>query len=402
MRVLGLFFALLACHTPPVEPTVSDAPFWWGVATSPYQVEDPGDGDFTTDWDQYYDRGHLPDARGQGVGSWSKMARDRDALVALGVSHYRFGIEWARVEPKPGQIQADVLAQYADHARALKEAGIEPVVCLWHFTFPDWATDLDTPDQNGWLHPQTQERWAAYVTAVADALGPHVKIWAPQNEPNAQAMAGYFMGMWPPGVKGDLGAVAAQTAAAATRFIEAADILRARDDDAQILTIQNIIAFQGQTWDALGVFTRIGDQYNYAHLDAVHQDADLIGFNYYYRRGASPFPSYEEMWPRGIRWAIETLQTRYEKPIVITENGLGTDNDAMRQAYLRAHIYQVQAAREAGWDVRGYFAWSLVDNYEWALGWDVKYGLYAHVNGQLQPKESAHLFRKIIRGEEAL
>ena len=232
------------------------------------------------------------------------MARDRKALSELGVSHYRFGIEWARVEPEPGQLNLDVLAQYAARAEALKAVGIEPIVCLWHFTFPDWATDLDNPDQNGWLHPQTQARWSAYVTAVVDALGPHVQIWAPQNEPNAQAMAGYFMGMWPPGVEGDLSAVAAQTTAAAEHFSEAAHILRQRDDDAQILTIQNIIAFEGQAWDALGVFTRIGDQYNYAHLDAVHEEADLIGFNYYYRRGASPFPTHEEMWPKGIRWAI--------------------------------------------------------------------------------------------------
>jgi len=328
------------------------------------------------------------------------MARDRDALVELGVIHYRFGIEWARVEPEPGRIDHDALDQYAAHAKALREAGIEPVVCLWHFTFPDWVTDLDQPDSHGWTHPQTEARWGAYVEAVADALGPHVQYWAPQNEPNAQAMAGYFLGMWPPGVTHDLGGVSAQTSAAAERFREAAEILRRRDGDAQILTIQNIIAFQPQAWDALGLFTGIGDRYNYAHLDAVHEDADFIGFNYYYRRDASPFTAYEEIWPQGIRRAIEDLSARYQKPILITENGLGTDNDRLRQAYLRAHLHQVLAARDEGFDVRGYFAWSLVDNYEWALGWDVKYGLYAHEDGELVPKESAALYQRWIRGLE--
>ena len=87
---------------------------------------------------------------------------------------------------------------------------------------------------------------------------------------------------------------------------------------------------------------------------------------------------------------------RYQRPVVVTENGLGTDNDKMRQAYMRAHIYQVQAARSDGWDVAGYFAWSLVDNYEWALGWDVKYGLFAHENGELLPKQSAEVYRQMI------
>jgi beta-glucosidase len=328
------------------------------------------------------------------------MSRDREALVDLGVSHYRFGIEWARVEPQPGEFDEAALAQYAGHARALREAGIEPVVCLWHFTFPDWLTELDRPEANGWLHPLTRQHWATYVRKVADALGPYVTLWAPQNEPNAQAMAGYFLGQWPPGVSGDLGAVADQTEAAVERFNQAADILRRRDSDAQILTIQNIIAFEAQSWDALGVFTRIGEKYNFSHLDGVQEKADFIGFNYYYRRDATPFAAAQEIWPRGIRVAIEELQTRYDKPVVVMENGLGTDNDRMRQAYLRAHLYQVELARRDGWDVRGYFAWSLVDNYEWALGWGVRYGLYAHEEGRLVPKESAGLYSRFIRGEE--
>jgi len=378
-----------------------EGPFWWGVATSPYQVEDPGDGKYATDWDLAFQRGQLKHARGQGAGSWSHMERDRQALVDLGVSHYRFGIEWARVEPEPGVYDDVALERYADHARALAAAGIEPVVCLWHFTFPDWATNLDDPHQTGWLHPQTTARWSAYVKRVAAALGPDVTLWAPQNEPNAQAMAAYFMGIWPPGVSGDLGLVGAHTQAAADRFVEAAVILRASVPDAQIITIQNIIAFEREAWDVPGLFVGVGDRYNHDHLDRVHESADLIGFNYYYRRAATPFPADEEIWPAGIRWAIEDLQTRYGKPLVVMENGLGTDNEALRQAYLRAHAHRVLTARDDGWDVRGYFLWSLVDNYEWAQGWDVRYGLYGvdPADQSLVPKESVALYRKIVQGE---
>ena len=87
----GLFgLLLLGCNGPVVPYEASTDAFWWGVATSPYQVEDPGEDVFTTDWDLFYDRGRLPDARGDGVGSWSQMERDRTALTELGVSHYRF------------------------------------------------------------------------------------------------------------------------------------------------------------------------------------------------------------------------------------------------------------------------------------------------------------------------
>lgn len=398
----------LACgaEAGPANPTGSasksdEANFWWGAATSPYQVEDPGEDKFTTDWDLYFDAGELRHARGEGVHSWTKMARDRQALRDLEVSHYRFGIEWARIEPQPGVYDDHALQRYVEHAKALRLMGIEPVICLWHFTFPDWGTNLDDPMANGWLHPQVQARWAAYVERVAKAMAPHVTWYAPQNEPNAQAMAGYFLGIWPPGAKNDLDAVESQTGGAAKRFIEAAEILRKFDKDAQIMTVQNIIAFDPQAWDQLGIFTGIGDSYNYAHLDAVAASTDFIGFNYYYRRDASIFPSPERVWPRGIRVAIEQLSQRYGKPLLITENGLGTPYDQEREAYLRAHIRQVMLAREAGYDVRGYFAWSFVDNYEWALGWDVDYGMMYEdpVTQELIAKPSFELYRKIASGE---
>jgi beta-glucosidase len=403
---LALAALLVACGTPKAPkagPSAHAEPFWWGAATSPYQVEDPGQGAFKTDWDLFYEKGQLRHPRGEGVHSWTEMKRDREALGELAVSHYRFGIEWARIEPSPGEYDDAALARYVEHAAALRAQGIEPVICLWHFTFPDWGTKLDDPSGNGWLHPQVQQRWGAYVERVARAMAPHVSWYAPQNEPNAQAMAGYFLGIWPPGVANDLDAVTAQTAGAAERFIEAATILRANDEDARIMTVQNIIAFDPQAWDQVGIFTRIGEHYNYDHLDAVAETTDFIGFNYYYRRDASPFPAPERTWPRGIRVAIEALDERYHKPIVVTENGLGTAFDSQRQAYLRAHIRQVMLAREAGHDVRGYFAWSFVDNYEWALGWDVDYGMMYEdpATRELVAKPSFEFYRSLAAGERS-
>jgi beta-glucosidase len=370
----------------------------WGVSTSAYQTEDPGpQQDFQTDWDLFYDDGRVSQGRGQGALSWSEPERDQRALNWLGVSHYRFGIEWARIEPSPGVYNEEALQSYVAKAIKLKQAGIEPVVCLWHFTFPDWGTALASPNDHGWRHPLIKRQWIRYVEKVITALAPHVQLFAPQNEPNAQAMAGWFMGMWPPGIIGDLTGMNAQVKASADAFKEAASLIKQLSPTAKVITIQNIVAFSQAPWDYAKAFINLGARYNFEHLDLVQDSADIIGFNYYYRREACPGPAPSQIWPEGIRWAIETLCERYDKPVIIMENGLGTDNDLERQSYLHNHIAQVIQAQSMGYDVRGYFAWSLMDNYEWALGYSCKYGLMAITKNGLVPKGSAEQYRLIIQ-----
>src|SRR5690606_9060447 len=100
------------------------------------------------------------------------------------VTHYRFGIEWARVEPRPGEFNEKAIRQYVRMARKLKAAGIEPVVTLWHFTFPDWLYDRKRKNRSDFLHPDVEQAWNRYVTKMVRALAPHVRIYVPQNEPN--------------------------------------------------------------------------------------------------------------------------------------------------------------------------------------------------------------------------
>jgi beta-glucosidase/6-phospho-beta-glucosidase/beta-galactosidase len=242
-----------------------------------------------------------------------------------------------------------------------------------------------------------QRRWASFVRKVVTALSPHVQLYAPQNEPNAQAMAGWFMGMWPPGIIGDTSGMKTQVAASAEAFRLAAKIIKSINPRAQVITIQNIVAFSQAPWDYARAFMHLGECYNFEHLDKVHQCADLIGFNYYYRREACPGPAPVQIWPEGIRWAIETLCERYHKPVLVMENGLGTPDDLKRKDYLHNHIAQVILAQRAGHDVRGYFAWSLMDNYEWALGYSCKYGLMEVSESDLIPRGSAEQYRRIIR-----
>ncbi|MEO8206139.1 MAG: family 1 glycosylhydrolase [Chthoniobacterales bacterium] len=130
------------------KPNLSEK-FAWGISTASYQYEDPavkpGDKDyFQTDWDISIAQGKAP-PKGNALYSWTHFDKDLEALKKIGVTHYRFSIEWARVEPQPGVYNEAAIRRYAEMARKLKAAGIEPVVCLWHFTFPSWLYDKKHP-----------------------------------------------------------------------------------------------------------------------------------------------------------------------------------------------------------------------------------------------------------------
>ena len=143
---------LSGCITPPPAPRIvrkdeskppDTGPFWWGISSSAFQTEDRGERPdspnyFRTDWDLFADAKRVPPKGDNAEFSWSHFDRDLEALKQIGVNHYRFSIEWARVEPQPGRYNEAAIRRYVDMARKLKAAGIEPVVTLWHFTFPSW------------------------------------------------------------------------------------------------------------------------------------------------------------------------------------------------------------------------------------------------------------------------
>jgi len=390
-----LFAVLLTCRA----LQASDNKFWWGIATSPYQTEDPAGSDFKTDWDLFFEAGKLKEARGSGVFSYSEVDRDIRALKELGVSHYRFGVEWARIEPSPGVYDELALDHYLKLARKLKSAGIEPVVCLWHFTFPAWLANLSDPERSNWLHPETSAHWKLYVEKVVKLFGDQVRFYAPENEPNGQSLAGYFLGSFPPGEKYSLSLFRKSVEASAEAFNSAADIIHTLNPAAKVITIQNMIAWERPWWDITGYMMDLGHEYNYSHLDLVAKKADWIGFNYYYKLKVSPFPNPRKTHPEGMEVLIAELSARYKKPVIIMENGIADHGDEERQAYLTSHLAALERARKAGHDIRGYFYWSLIDNFEWAYGYSEKFGLYSlgSRRDQLIPKKSAELFAEAIR-----
>lgn len=354
--------------------------FWWGVATSPYQTEDPALKEqdpnfFKTDWDIFHELGRIKEPKGNGVYSYTEYQRDLKKIKELGVTHYRFGIEWARIEPKEGQYNLDALKHYKNIAQEAISMGITPVICLWHWTFPAWAFDINHPEKFGWMNEKIQSRWPHFVQLIAKEFKNTAIYFAPQNEPNAQSLAGFFLGIFPPGAKYSLSLYRNHIDSAATQFIVAAKTIKNEIPEAKIISIQNMIYWEKTWWDIFSYFYDLGNEFNYSHLDKIKDHIDILGFNYYYKVKASPFSNPRIIEPKGLAYFLKTLAEKYKKPLLITENGWPDSEGKLKDDYFKKHIAVVKQLRKET-HLLGYFYWSLIDNFEWSSGYKEKYGLF--------------------------
>jgi len=403
------------------SPVASSAPadwkFWWGISTASYQFEDPGPPEenlgFKTDWDLWAAAGRLREPRGNATWSYTETDRDIAALRHLGVTHLRFSVEWARVEPSPGQFNEAAIQHYVRYARDLKKAGITPIVALWHFTFPSWLSG-DDADHHGWMHPDVVARWGEFIRHIAAALAPEVQYFVPESEPNSWALA-VLVKYFPVPGRASYSRYLRTQDIEATCFLDAAKIIREIRPDARIISIHSIIHWQPDALDFFNFWYHKALEYNYYHLDKVVDACDLIGINYYYRETASPLARAaqakrtgegvsDQGWiidAGGLEAEIRAAARRYGKPILITENGICDRTDLKRQRYVVDHVQAVRRAIDAGFDVRGYFHWSLIDNYEWADGYRQKFGLFSMdpTTRALVPKKSASFYRSLITGK---
>ncbi|MEI6278124.1 MAG: family 1 glycosylhydrolase [Verrucomicrobiae bacterium] len=367
--------------------------FAWGISSASYQYEDPdvkpgGKKNFSTDWDLLISQKKAPE-KGNAVYSWTRFEKDLATLKRIGVTHYRFSIEWARVEPEPGKYNEEAVRRYVGMARRLKESGIEPVICLWHFTFPDWLYDKKQPGRSNWLHPLARPRWNAYVDKIVRATAPYATFYAPQNEPNGQITTAYIVGQWPPAMSLAFGHYKMAIAASAQMFRDAAARIKAIKPGAKVLSVEALPWWERAPLDPGGLIYNTMIHGNVDHLDRVYDVCDIVGFNYYYSQAPGPIslltgpyrrgPNFTMMgWridPDGLYKEIRRVGDRYGKPMMITENGVATKNDAKRVWYMRNHLAAIGRAIRDGYDVRGYFAWSLADNYEWHYGYKSLFGL---------------------------
>ncbi|GAA4700835.1 GH1 family beta-glucosidase [Phytohabitans rumicis] len=417
--------------------------FTWGVSTSAYQIEggvaEGGRG--LSIWDTFTHKNGLPTGD-IACDHYHRYPEDVALLADLGVSAYRFSVAWPRIQPDgSGPANKDGIAFYDRLVDALLEKGIDPVLTLFHWDLPQALED-----SGGWLNRDTAYRFAEYSGLVADALADRVRLWITLNEPFIHMTLGYATGEHAPGQALLFGALPAAHHQLLGHGLAVAE-LRARGAAAVAITNNYSPAWpQGDTEaDQIAAATYhalhnrfftdplFGRDYPEIGLDpAVVHDGDLdiiaapldaLGVNYYNPTGVRapagvaplPFdlvpldgyPKTDFGWPvipDGLRELLGWLKQEYGEalpPIHVTESGCAYEgvDDPQRVTYLDGHIKAVRAAIEDGVDVRGYFVWSLLDNFEWAEGYSKRFGL-VHVDFETQvrtPKTSYAWYRDLIR-----
>jgi len=408
--------------------------FRWGVATASHQVEGNNTNNQWWAWEQ--EPGHIKQEgkSGRACNWWEDAETDFDLSASMGLNAMRLSIEWSRVEPEPGKFDNAALERYAEMLQGLLQRGIEPMVTLHHFSDPLWLGE-----QGGWENEATIESFTRYVERVVKALGEQTQLWCTVNEPNVYTTKGYLMGDFPPGKHDPKAAMAVQrnllkAHAAAYRTIHhiqpAASVGLAHNfmifDPANERSLMDKLVAWGQD---LG--------YNQSVLNAIwrgwwtppvsfgpiwplRHTLDWIGLNYYTRSlvsfdqsaketlygrlshdaNAEPLDGgYGELYPEGLFRSLEQLG-QLGIPIYITENGIPDSDDDQRPRALLLHLHQMWKALQANIPIKGYYHWTLTDNFEWAEGWGLRFGLI-ELNPETMertPRPSADLYAAIARG----
>ncbi|MET9250248.1 GH1 family beta-glucosidase [Nonomuraea sp. NPDC003709] len=426
--------------------------FLWGTATAAYQIEGAvkEDGRGVSVWDTFaHEPGRTRDGHTGDVACdhYHRWREDVELMSGLGVNAYRFSIAWPRVQPQgDGEVNAAGLDFYERLVDALLEKGIQPVPTLFHWDLPQALQD-----RGGWINRDISGNFAEYAATVAARLADRVPLWITLNEPFVHMAYGYAMGIHAPGqalltdalpaahhqlLAHGLAVQALRAAGARQVAItnnctpvwpasqEEADLKAAEAYDILHNRLFNDPILLGKYPD-LSAYTPTVDFVRDGDLDIIAAPLDGLGINYYNpTRIAAPtddglpfadagitgYPTTAFGWPvvpDGLRELLTGLKSRYGSalpPIHITENGCSTDDtleDHSRIEFLESHIAAMRRAMAEGVDVRGYFVWSLLDNFEWAEGYHQRFGL-VHVDFETQrrtPKASYRWLREQLRAQ---
>lgn len=458
--------------------------FRFGAASAATQIEDQNP---HTDW--YLWTRPKPEGMGHGTfvgeasGGYTRAIEDVALMTELHLDSYRFSVEWARIEPKKGEIDESALEHYGKFIDELLAKGIRPMITLHHFSNPVWVSDPRDPDceqgpsdENlcGLDHPEggpmVVEAMANFAKLIAERFGDRVDEWATLNEPVNYLLGGYGAGSQPPGkmrildmqtkfVPAIRNYIAAHVAM--YRAIKEADTIDA-DSDGMAAAVgftkaaqEWIAARDGMPSDHpedLAARERVLWAYQYLFVEALRHGAfdsdldgvldeehpewkdalDWLGVQYYFRGGVTaamklipgleltpcydkfdfgacippldpsfhvPTMSYEHH-PGGLGWVLEDFGQRWpDLALTVTESGIATEVGTRRAEVIVRALEQIEKARDKGVDVRGYYHWSIYDNFEWMLGYGPRFGLY-HVDYdtfERTPTEGATVFGDIAK-----
>jgi beta-glucosidase len=415
--------------------------FLWGTATAPVQNEGSFRESSWWAWERRPGAIRNGDRSGAGCNWWTNAEADFDLARSMGHNALRLGVEWSRIQPQENVVDEAALARYRQMLHGLRDRGIEPMLTLHHFSDPMWFVR-----RGGWLNPAAPALFRRFVELVVDVLGDLVTLWVTINEPMVYVRDGFLDGTRPPGQRG------LPNALRAARHLllghgAAYEAIHYRRSGALVGIANHIVHFDPTEPD------RPGDRAGASLLDwlfngwklaaqtngrmalpyglgalpqpALVDSVDFLGLNYYsrirvrYAPGCrNEFVAWQmvpldetmgrsdagldgfmgEVYPEGMGRALLRL-AGYGKPIYITENGVADHSDRLRARFIVDHLLEVQRAIAAGADVRGYFHWTLVDNFEWSEGWQWRFGLVEldPATQARRPRPSAAVYERICR-----
>ncbi|MGQ9682255.1 MAG: glycoside hydrolase family 1 protein [Anaerolineae bacterium] len=412
------------------------AGFLWGTATSAHQTEGGNTNNQWWVWEQ--EPGHVwhNERSGRACDWWQRAEDDLATAAGLGQNSHRLSIEWSRIEPRQGEFDSAALDRYRRLLGRMRELGLEPMVTLHHFTNPLWFER-----QGAWLSPQAPTLLARFGARAAAALGDLATLWCTINEPTIVATQAYLYGIWPPMHRSLVSAVRVvrnMVAAHAAAYHAIKDVR----PQAQVGQVAHLRLFEPARPSSpldRGVARLLDHVFNRATVLAQRDgrlrfpfslgehvagtDCDFIGINYYtrdrvafdlrhpgelfarrfYTPGAEMCDpgwhgSFGEIYPAGLYRCLMDYAP-LGRPLYVTENGWADAADTRRPRALITHIAQMGRALQAGAPVRGYFHWTLVDNFEWAEGWGARFGLIA-LDPETQERRlrpSAEVYAAIVR-----
>jgi beta-glucosidase len=386
-------------------------------------------GNCHNDWWEYEQAGRLPHVSGEACRHWELFEGDFDLARSMGHNAHRFSLEWSRIEPEEGRWDPQAIAHYAEVLRALRERSLEPFVTLHHFTNPSWFLR-----RGGWTRRESVRLFARFVARIAEELGEHVRHWVTVNEPTVYAMHAYVFGEWPPCRRSSWLQARRVLRNLARAHVEAYGILKRRNPDASVGFAHS--APHIRPCDPKRLRDRVAAALRDELLNlrflrwigarpgavAPPRTLDFLGVNYYTRTlvrssglGAGALfgracksehhadrgPRTQVGWeihPPGLRKVLRRFSA-LGVPLLVTENGVATEDEQLRTRFLREHLHELARALQDGVPLRGYFYWSLVDNYEWTFGREACYGLAAvdPATWERHPRPCAELYARVCR-----
>jgi len=406
--------------------------FLWGAATSSHQVEGGQHNDWS-EWEKknadrlaaesrHYDNPHwerfakqAADPKnylsGAACDEYHRYEEDFDILGELHLDAYRFSLEWSRIEPEEGRFDGQAIEHYRQVISSLRARNIEPFVTLWHWTLPIWLAE-----QGGTSARRFPFYFERYAKKIAETLGDDIRFWITLNEPDVHTSFAYLLGQWTPEKKNPFFAIRAYCKLIKAHNLAALAIKSIRPD-AQIGISKHQVYFEMARPTLVNKIIKFAADWpwNFYFLNRIDRHQDFIGMNSYQRKivdngldvagsGVDPESDKDRIqtefgWeysPESIYGALMELK-KYDKPVYITENGIADSTDGLRPRFIRDSLAAIHRAIGDGMDIRGYFYWSLLDNFEWDKGFWPRFGL-VHVDYATQKRtirQSARLYAGI-------